>query len=150
MLKINKKASTVITVVLASLFMAALVCLYFMLPSLVPKMLDLKGYGDVSASVPLIAAYVILALATVSDLLVLMLAVSVLKGEVFTDGNVAILRRLSWCVILAAGPFALLTVWFTLSAAVGFVALFVGICLRVVKNAFEEAAAIKAENDFTI
>ncbi len=150
MLKINKKASTVLTLVLASVFMAALVYFYFAVPSLVPKLLNLKELGDISTVVPVAASYVILVLATLADLLVILLALSILRGEVFTDGNVAILRRLSWCAMLASIPFGILTVWFYLSGAVAFVAFFAGICMRVVKNAFEEAVAIKSENDFTI
>lgn len=150
MLKINKKASTVLTIVLAIIFMAALVYFYFAVPRLVPQLLDLKGLGDISRIVPVASAYAVLVLATVADLLVIMFALSILRGEVFTDGNVAILRRLSWCALLVSVPFALLTVWFYLSSALAFVSFFAGICMRMVKNAFEEAVAIKNENDYTI
>jgi hypothetical protein len=46
--------------------------------------------------------------------------------------------------------FALLGWYFRLALAVGFVAVFVGLCLRVVKNVIEEATLIKSENDLTV
>ena len=71
-------------------------------------------------------------------------------GAVFVAGNVKLLRLLSWCCI-AAGLVCLVSAFYylpflLLSAA----AAFVGLMLRVVKNAFAEAVEIKNENDFTI
>lgn len=72
------------------------------------------------------------------------------KEQVFTAANVARLRVLSWCC-LAAGAICLASVLYyppflALAAAGAFMALI----LRVVKNVFEQAVALKAENDFTI
>ena len=72
------------------------------------------------------------------------------RGEVFCPSNVARIRAVSWGCIAASVLFAALTPSFYLSGAVAFIAFFVGLCLRVVKNAFEEAVALKEENDFTI
>ena len=71
-------------------------------------------------------------------------------GAVFVAENVAYLRLLSWCCI-AAGLVCLASALYympflLLSAA----AAFVGLMLRVVKNAFAEAVNIKNENDYTI
>ena len=46
--------------------------------------------------------------------------------------------------------FVLLGLYFPLSFAVAFVAVFVGLCLRVVKNVLEEAVVLKSENDLTV
>lgn len=71
-------------------------------------------------------------------------------GEVFIDGNVTILRRLSWCCI-AAGLICLVSMiyyppFLVISGAAGFI----GLILRVVKNVFAQAVLLKNENDYTI
>ncbi len=72
-------------------------------------------------------------------------------GKVFIAGNVRWLRVLSWCCIAAglvylAGALAGNLVLWVLAAA----AAFVGLMLRVVKNVFAQAVALKEENDYTI
>lgn len=72
------------------------------------------------------------------------------REEVFVDGNVSCLRRISWACYLAAGicavsGFFYLPFWM-LAAAAGFM----GLILRIVKNIFAEAVNLKQENDFTI
>ncbi|MDR0885267.1 MAG: DUF2975 domain-containing protein [Clostridiales Family XIII bacterium] len=72
------------------------------------------------------------------------------KDLVFVDANVHNLRRISWCcfavsVVLIAGTFANLAFW-----VIAAMAAFIGLILRVVKNVFEAAVAIKTENDFTV
>ncbi len=71
-------------------------------------------------------------------------------GKVFIYKNVAILRRISWCCFIAALvliPGAFFSLVFLLLAVMSG---FMGLILRVVKNVFEAAVALKAENDFTI
>ena len=77
---------------------------------------------------------------------------ALLRGEVFTAENVSRLRTVSWCcliaaVILAAGAcFRPLLVLFGLAVAAGFM----GLIVRIVKNAFQQAAEMKSELDFTV
>ena len=71
-------------------------------------------------------------------------------GTVFTAENVRLLRTVSWCCAVAAlitvlnalyyGPYLFVAV------AEGFMALIV----RIVKNAFQEAAVMRSELDLTI
>lgn len=72
------------------------------------------------------------------------------REEVFTAGNIALLRRCSWCC-MAVAVICLVFTWaffpFLLVAAA---AAFIGLILRVVKNVFQQALAIKEENDYTI
>lgn len=72
------------------------------------------------------------------------------KGQVFTAVSISSLRGISWCCVFAGLLFVLLGWYFPLSLAVGFVAVFVGLCLRVMKNVIEEATVIKSENDLTV
>jgi hypothetical protein len=72
------------------------------------------------------------------------------KDLVFIDGNVRLLRIISWCCFAAAatllvGAFAHLAFW-----VIAAMAAFLGLVLRVVKNVFEAAVALKTENDFTV
>lgn len=72
------------------------------------------------------------------------------SGQVFTAGNVAALRIISWCCFAAAlvclcYSWAYLPFFFIAVAAA-----FVGLILRVVKNVFEQAVELKEENDYTI
>lgn len=78
------------------------------------------------------------------------LLANISREEVFVEDNVRCLRILSWACYLAAAiclassayyiPFLFLT------ALTGFM----GLILRVVKNVFAEAVALKQESDYTI
>ena len=70
---------------------------------------------------------------------------------VFTDKAVSYLRTISWCCFIEAA-LCLITarVFVPAHYAAAFVAAFLGLVLRVVKNVIEEAVALKNENDFTI
>ena len=72
------------------------------------------------------------------------------KSEVFTDVNVRYLRIISWlCILVSLVCFAggfFLRAFFLVSAAAAFMSLIV----RVVKNAFQQAIAMKDELDLTI
>ncbi len=75
---------------------------------------------------------------------------SIGAGQAFTAENVAALRLISWCCILAAAVYfcAGFFDWYLFVFAAA--AAFVGLVLRVVKNVFAQAVALKEENDSTI
>lgn len=73
------------------------------------------------------------------------------SGAVFTEENVKLLRRVSWCcisVVPVSLGFAIMQLpsLFILGAA----AAFVGLIVRIVKNVFEQAILMKDELDFTV
>ena len=72
------------------------------------------------------------------------------QGEVFTEENVRLLRRVSWCCAVVVPLTALNAIYYLpylfIAVAAGFMALIV----RIVKNAFQEAAAMRSELDLTI
>lgn len=156
MLKISRKASTVLSMVLSVLLFALIAAGAVGMPWLTDLFLGMPGNpnrADISAgerAFILVAAYGALAAAAAADLAVFFILRSVYAGQVFTGRVVSLLRLVSWCCFAFAGFFVLLTYHFVLAAAVAFCAVFVGIITRVVKNAFEEAVALKNENDFTI
>ena len=156
MLKIGRRASCVISLVLSVLTLAAIAVSAVFMPRLAGLLYNLKSSAQdlplFFGSFPFIltVAYLILAVAAVCDTVLLTLLLAIRRGEVFCPSNVARIRAVSWGCIAASVLFAALTPSFYLSGAVAFIAFFVGLCLRVVKNAFEEAVALKEENDFTI
>jgi len=82
------------------------------------------------------------------------LLAAIRNNEVFTLRNIRFLRIISWCcaavaLILVIGVFCSgLVALFLIIPAV--IAAFFGVILRVVKNLFAAAVALKDENDFTI
>lgn len=71
-------------------------------------------------------------------------------GEVFVQNNARALRRISWCCILEAVICVVSCAYYIPFFFVAIAAGFVGLIVRVIKNVFAEAIALKDENDFTI
>lgn len=72
------------------------------------------------------------------------------KGEMFVKKNVTLLRVISYCCFAAAVVFIYFATLKPFAFVVVFAAAFIGLILRVVKNCFEQAVALREENDFTI
>lgn len=72
------------------------------------------------------------------------------QGEVFIPENTAVMRAVSWCCFAVAGVcficgFKVYSL-FVITLAAGFM----GLIVRIVKNAFQQANAMKDELDFTV
>ena len=78
------------------------------------------------------------------------LLIRVKGGKVFTDKSVALIRGVSWACYLLALSFIGIGFTYNVSFVAAFLAVFLGLCLRVVKNVLEEACRIKNENDLTV
>lgn len=156
MMKISKRASVTLSLVITILFFTVLFLLAFNLPWLVKVLVDMRDNPHVPADagwvygVVLAISYGILAAAAGASGFLFRLLLLVRKGRVFTVQSIACLRGVAWCCIGAGVLFLALGWYFYLSLMVGFVALFVGQCLRVMKNVVEEATEIKSENDLTV
>lgn len=152
MFQISKKASTTISLVLAFLFMGGLIAAAVLLPFVLPEILAAGGRTQTAGVRILLTVlgYLAIALAAAADAMLFLLLQSIRQGKVFTRFCVAMIRYISWCLILFGLVF--LPVGFLLRFAwvIAFAGLFLGLCLRVVKNCFEEATAIKEENDLTV
>lgn len=72
------------------------------------------------------------------------------KNRTFVSQNVKLLRSLSLCCFCVAVVFVYFSVLRPFAFLIVFAAAFLGIILRVVKNCFQQAIAIREENDFTI
>ncbi|MCL2120733.1 MAG: DUF2975 domain-containing protein [Clostridiales bacterium] len=72
------------------------------------------------------------------------------EGRVFINENVKALRVISWCCFIVALVFSVFFFYYVLGLILAILAAFAGLILRVVKNVFEQAVAIKEENDLTV
>ncbi len=73
------------------------------------------------------------------------------NSQVFVTENVALMRAVSWCcfavgIICAAGTVIVYPLLLLVALAAGFM----GLIVRIVKNAFEQAISMKDELDFTV
>ena len=156
MLKIPRKMSITLSMVIAVAFF--MVCLFGVgfMPKLVEMLIDLPdnigNRGMVTDSerlLILIIAYAILAVTMVAVIMMFALLMGVCRGMVFTPKSVGFIRGVSWCCFLLCLFFGILGRYFQLAIIVALAAVFLGLCLRVVKNVIEEATEIKTENDLT-
>ena len=157
MLKIPSKLSITISITVSVAFFVLCIGLGFYMPEFADLMIQAVndlGITEVSGNeenIILGLAYVALVFITLIDILLFMLLLRVKAGNVFTPESVGLIRGISWGCYLVAGVFCGLSVYFTFVALlVAFVAIFLGLCLRVVKNVIEEATEIKSENDLTV
>lgn len=72
------------------------------------------------------------------------------KEIVFVDKNTNLLRGISWCCFLIAFIYLVFGIAIQASFLVAFIAGFMGLILRILKNVFAEAVSIREENDYTI
>jgi len=157
MLKISTKLSTTLSLALAIFFFLCCVAGLFALPALTEALINTvdnighrENISSLGRTLCLICAYCIVLTMLLADVLVFRLLLLVRKAEVFTDRAVSLIRGVSWCCLSLCIPFGCLGIYFQLAWIVCLLAVFLGICLRVCKNAFEEATRIKQENDLTV
>ncbi len=72
------------------------------------------------------------------------------KEQPFIPQNVKLLRIISYCCFAEAVVFAYFATLKVFVLVVMIACAFMGLILRVVKNVFEQAVALREENDFTI
>ncbi len=79
-----------------------------------------------------------------------MLLKNIQKNNPFIKTNITYLRIISYCCFAGAVIFVYFAILRPFAWVIVAAALFFGIILRVVKNCFQQAVAIREENDFTI
>lgn len=155
MLKIPKKTSVIISLVLTVVFFIGCIASAVFMPLILSLIvLSYESVLFLSAAESILfeaLAYAVITVAAIAAILLFFLLIRVYHGEVFTSKSVSLIRGVSWCCFLIAAVFFVFTYFFILGAsALAFVAILLGLCLRVVKNVIEEATEIKAENDLTV
>ena len=72
------------------------------------------------------------------------------RGEVFTDKNVRAMRIVSWCCAGVCAACLISVIWYLPFVFVAIAAGFMCLIVRIVKNVFQQAIAMKDELDLTI
>lgn len=157
MLKIPSKLSISLSIALSIIFFIVCIAGVVFTPFLVDILINIPDTTGIRDSITesgrlyiLILTYAIMAIAILADILLFTLLRRVYKGDVFTPTSVALIRGVSWGCFLMCAAFFGLGFYFELSFIVAFSIIFLGLCLRVVKNVIEEATEIKSEHDYTI
>ena len=157
MLKINRKISVYISLVMTALLFTAVVVLAFFLPGFTDYLISLPDktgeravIQDYQVTLIHIASFCEVFLTLIGLGMLFALLILVKKEKVFTAQAVELIRYISWCLILMGIIFISLTYFFTLAAFAGVAVLFLGLTIRVVKNVIEAAVFIKEENDLTV
>lgn len=144
--KISKNASVTLSLICCIVGFLGLVFLAWYFPHMIPETASRAASVGI-----LVLDYLLLVPVAVADGFLVKLLLLVRQRQVFTDQAVSCLRTISWCCFIEAGLFVATGVlFFGIDLVLAFVAGFLGLVLRVVKNVIEEAVALKAENDFTI
>jgi len=144
----SQNKSVILSLVCTRVIIVGALALAVALPSIARFAEHDYGNTIFSKAMPVYYAFCIPALVALFVLDRLLLAIR--RDEVFTGQNVRYLRIISWCCVVAAlvllaGGFV--SIYFL---ALAIVAAFFGVVLRVVKNLFAAAVALKDENDYTI
>lgn len=157
MLKISTKRSTMVSLVISVTFFVLCVVAVFFMPTVINMLIDtpdnIGNRGDITNGGRVyvhVVSYVLLSTFALCDVFNMLLLLRVRKGLVFTEKSVSLIRLVSWGCLGICLCFLLLGVYFQLALIVAFLALFLSLCLRVVKNVIEEATEIKGENDLTV
>ena len=146
----NRSKSLRLTIVCTWLFMALLLAAVVFAPQIAYWYFSGRENSQFYCQLFCIVVYVSAAPSAVLLLYLNRLLSRIHKGEFFSEANIFSLSLISWCsfcvaiVTLLAGLFYLSF----LLVAVAFA--FIGLIVRVVKNVFEQALAIKEENDLTV
>lgn len=144
----NEK-STILTSILTKAIIGFMIIGLFVVP------LGAKWYDLVSQKEPIfIQLLVAIYLAYIPGFVMMFsldrLLSNIRKKQVFTEQNIKYLRIASWCCFIASICFLVLGFWRPLSFLIFFAGVFLGLVIRVIKNTFTEALALREENDFTI
>lgn len=146
----TKDYSIRLSVFFTRFFLALLAAGLFLAPQVVGWFIETTGGRAVFTGRICAAFYCCAGPAAVLLLSLDRLLADISQGEVFTAGNIALLRRCSWCCMAVAAICLVFTAALFYFLLVAAAAAFIGLILRVIKNVFQQALALKEENDYTI
>jgi hypothetical protein len=151
----TKTRSLILSRILVTAFTALIVMLGAFVPFFADWFSDISDgvglFGAASVALPVsIGLYIceVFALAAMGALHILLRNIA--ADEIFIEQNTKCLRAISWDCMLAGCVFAVLGFWRILFWLPAFFIIMFGLIMRVLKNVFEQAVEIKAENDFTV
>lgn len=156
----NKNKSLTLSKLLVLVFALVLLAADLLGWRLIPQFFTGEIFGRFRISM-LVSLYVLSVPAWAALVGLYRLLSNLREGQVFTPGNIRLLRIISWCCFCVAG-ISLLCYIPILSMAgyrplavpllglVPLAAALMGLIVRIVKNVFEQAAVMKDELDYTV
>ena len=149
-MKWNSDRSVTLSIWCTRLAMAlGILCAVFS-PRIVNWYIQVSGKADWRAE-PILIALLACCVPAMGALIWLHKLLTNIKNEqVFTDENISLLRRISWCCFLAALITLISARFYLVFGLISIAAAFMGLILRVVKNVIQQAVIIKTENELTI
>lgn len=147
----NKDKSIILSQILIKICYVGIAVCAIAAPKLVELYAENVGEGGTELYTPLLTTL----LCCVPPAIIALVCLDVLlwniqKNKAFVEQNVMLLRAISYCCFCVAVIFIYFSVLRPFAFVIVFAAGFFGIILRVVKNCFQQAIAIREENDFTI
>ncbi len=133
---------------------------FIMVATILPFMPDFARYYDtLSGEAPIWVSLTAVFYITIGIVVILLIALfkllnNISKQITFVEQNTNLLRCISWCCFLVAGIYLVYGLivhpasYF--SFVFCFIAGFMGLILRILKNVFAEAVSIREENDYTV
>ncbi len=146
----NKSKSELFSLIVVRIFCVLWIICLVGIPFLIPWYYELTGKQELDLAPLITLLYIALVPSGVALVCLNNLLVNIRRGVTFVGVNVRYLRILSWCCFFVGVVFFLYGFYYVLALIIGLAAVFMGLVLRVVKNVFEQATAIKEENDYTI
>lgn len=148
----NKDKSIVLSQILIKVCYVGVVACTIAAPKIVQMYDDkVSALGAESVYTPLLITLLCCVPPAVIALVCLdVLLWNIQRNKAFIEQNVMLLRSISYCCFCVAVIFVYFSILKPFAFVIVFAAGFFGIILRVVKNCFQQAIAIREENDFTI
>ncbi len=153
----NKKSSVILSLVICFIFLIVLTVLVFLGPWFFKLWLTVyRGWKDDSVSLYhmirlfKIAFYPCSIFGYITLYSLIRLLFNIKNEHIFIDKNVKYLRRISWSCIVVAFITLISGFFYIPYSFIAVAAGFIGLMLRVVKNAFQCAVALREENELTI
>ena len=142
--KVSLYASMTVTALL--MLFIVLVCIFL------PQILDAfsKFRGGIDCTYLMIALYASALPGLICCTALIKLLFNINKDDIFVQGNVTLLRILSYCCMFVGIEYVVFGHKYISMLFFAFAALFIGLILRVIKNVFDKAIELREENDYTI
>ncbi len=144
----RRKISLYATMVMTSVLFFLIIGAVAFLPSIMRFYSEMRGGIDCTSL--MVALYVSALPGFVCDLALMKLLRNIYTDKIFVSQNVTILKILSYCCIFVGIEYLIFAHRYITMILIAFVALFIGLILRVIKNVFDKAIEIRTENDYTI
>ena len=146
----NKSKSVLFSQVVVQIFSVLWVVCLVGIPFILRWYFQLSGRPEMDGTPLNMVLYISMLPAGIALICLRRLLKNIRHDITFVPINVQYLRILSWCCFFVGVVFFFFAFYYILALIVGAAAAFMGLILRVIKNVFAQATAIKEENDYTI